>query len=170
MMYLFRSTKYVNYAVRIYEHSIYDISQSDPSSFIIKRWVPEYEQEFLWDHTYKLREKRSRHDYQREARSDDKDTRKNEKMKKYEGRHRRRSYDLSRSYTREDNIRSNTTRPTGRSRHSSTESIRSAPNTDEIARRRTSSRTLSEERQRESVSMKPDSVGERMLRGDFYMD
>jgi len=31
----------------------------DPDYFLIKRWVPEYEQDFLWNHTKEIREKRS---------------------------------------------------------------------------------------------------------------
>ena len=31
------------------------MSQRDPNSVIIKRWVPEHEQAMLWDHTRRLR-------------------------------------------------------------------------------------------------------------------
>jgi hypothetical protein len=32
----------------------------DPDYILIKRWVPEYEQDFLWAHTRELRELRGR--------------------------------------------------------------------------------------------------------------
>jgi hypothetical protein len=31
----------------------------DPSYILIQRWVPEYEQDFLWNHTRELRELRA---------------------------------------------------------------------------------------------------------------
>ena len=31
----------------------------DPDYVLIKRWVPEYEQDFLWSHTREIRERRN---------------------------------------------------------------------------------------------------------------
>lgn len=36
-------------------------SEQDPDYILIKRWVPEYEQDFLWRHTRELRETRHHH-------------------------------------------------------------------------------------------------------------
>lgn len=33
----------------------------DPDYILIKRWVPEYEQDFLWNHTRELRERHTSH-------------------------------------------------------------------------------------------------------------
>ena len=35
--------------------------KQDPDYILIKRWVPEYEQDFLWKHTREIRESRHHH-------------------------------------------------------------------------------------------------------------
>lgn len=35
-----------------------DTFSQDPEYILIKRWVPEHEQDFLWEHTRELRERR----------------------------------------------------------------------------------------------------------------
>jgi hypothetical protein len=40
----------------------FEYDQMDPDYVLIKRWVPEYEQDFLWEQTKRLREARARED------------------------------------------------------------------------------------------------------------
>lgn len=39
-------------------HKLTFLRSQDPEYILIKRWVPEYEQDFLWSHTREIRERR----------------------------------------------------------------------------------------------------------------
>ncbi len=125
--------------------------QDDPSVVIIKRWVPDYEQEFLWDHTYQLRnggkgrgaaaERSSKYSapppstYARADAAPHLGTRS-------------RSYDsVGGAYEPTSSKEKNRSGSLSESnRQQSYESVTSAPDTEDIARRRRHSRTLSIER------------------------
>jgi hypothetical protein len=162
--------------------------QNDPKSVIIKRWVPEYEQEFLWDHTRKLREGRGhkndpprpRHvarpsEYTRDRSESPPRSRRYEKAttnSKKNVDYGRRTPPVTSTRGREAPDYYNASR-----RHASTESMRPVPNTDEVARMRKHSRTLSGERpvstrQRSSESVRytvveppspPPAIGHRQV-------
>jgi hypothetical protein len=132
---------------------------------IIKRWVPEYEQEFLWDHSRKLRERHER----REKRQKDRETRPDVRRSFAEDDSEDEYYSRRRQYTNKDAGISSTSERrrsadlSARHRNQSTESMR-APSEDDIARRRRHSRTLSGDRPVESSRRKQSSESVRSQR------
>ena len=132
---------------------------------IIKRWVPEYEQEFLWDHSRKLRERHER----REKRQKDRENRPDVRRSFAEDDSEDEYYSRRRQYTNKDAGISSTSERrrsadlSARHRNQSTESMR-APSEDDIARRRRHSRTLSGDRPVESSRRKQSSESVRSQR------
>jgi hypothetical protein len=132
---------------------------------IIKRWVPEYEQEFLWDHSRKLRERHER----REKRQKDRENRPDVRRSFAEDESDDEYHSRRRQYTNKDAGISSTSERrrsadlSARHRNQSTESMR-APSEDDIARRRRHSRTLSGDRPVESSRRKQSSESVRSQR------
>ena len=132
---------------------------------IIKRWVPEYEQEFLWDHSRKLRERHER----REKRQKDRENRPDVRRSFAEDDSEDEYYSRRRQYTNKDAGISSTSERrrsadlSARHRNQSTESMR-APSEEDIARRRRHSRTLSGDRPVESSRRKQSSESVRSQR------
>ncbi|KAI9771574.1 MAG: hypothetical protein M1839_002767 [Geoglossum umbratile] len=132
----------------------YKIDEDDPSTVIVKRWVPEYEQEFLWDHTYKLRkrEKRRREDSPEQRPAPKHTLRKHIPLDRgYESEH------ISRRRRNSGNLSEKPGR-TGE------KPIRPAPTTEDIARRRRNSRTLGNERPVERTHRQPSYESVHSLR------
>lgn len=102
--------------------------------FIIKRWVPLYEKEFLWDHTNELRNPRK---------SGDSTSRPTDQTRGREHSEHRRHRDRSVDSERDAILRR---------RRKSAEVILSPPTSDAVASRRSSSRTLRDQNFRRSIS------------------
>lgn len=132
---------------------------------IIKRWVPEYEQEFLWDHSRKLRERHERCEKRQKDRENRPDVRRPFAEDDSEDEY----YSRRRQYTNKDAGISSTSERrrsadlSARHRNQGAESMR-APSEDDIARRRRHSRTLSGDRPVESSRRKQSSESVRSQR------
>ncbi|VUC31149.1 unnamed protein product [Clonostachys rosea] len=165
----------------------------DSSTIIVKRWVPDYEQAFLWDHSMALRGDRGRkqHRYQdppktnkpsekllqqmsaifksgqRKMLWEDQSGRRTEnfdtKSRYVSARERRDSYTMPKTgrYSSTASTPPDTDRRFRRSQ--SNESVHSAPDSEEVARRRKHSRTLSGDRPKGRTGAKfhRDSSGEK---------
>lgn len=172
----------------------HDNLQNDPSTIIVQRWVPHYEQEFIWDHSFALRdgkttrprEKADRTQKEREAtekaervrnwsfrRTGDKSGppptvthyRKSDAQQAPKFKDSRRRSRISDGWGTADDddgdeyrARRHRVAESSRQRGISSDSIRSAPDSDTVGRRRRNSRTLSSRHssptpQRESIEL-----------------
>lgn len=164
-------------------------SQEDDTSIIVTRWVPDYEKDFIWDHAYAQpisREKRDRaREREKEKVRDDQGKawllRTWEKFKTAQQdadttkKHQRRR---SNEYSRVHRAQSPPARsrrhdaPSRPSAHrsASTESMRSAPDMEEVSRRRRHSRTLSRGSSPVRALRNPKPVIEAyQSKDDFYV-
>lgn len=181
-----------------------NVGKNDSSAIIVKRWVPGYEQAFLWDHSMALRGDRGRkqHRYQdppkthepsrkflqqmydifksgqKKMPSQDKPRRRTGSfdLKSFESREVRHSsargkarerewgyYNASPKAVRNSSTPSTPVTDRGFRRSQSNESVHSAPDSEEVARRRQHSRTLSGDRSNgwSGTKYQRDSSGEK---------
>ncbi|CAG9938715.1 unnamed protein product [Clonostachys rosea f. rosea IK726] len=186
------------------EGDVANIAKNDSLAIIVKRWVPDYEQAFLWDHSMALRGDRGRkqHRYQDPPKTHEPSRKFLQQMydifksgqkrmpSQDQTRRRAGSYDLKSFETREVRyssargkarerergyynaspkaVRNSSTPSTpatdrGFRRSQSYESVHSAPDSEELARRRRHSRTLSDDRSkgRNGPKYQRDSSGEK---------